>query len=155
MAIIVILAVQKRRPGACKQMTLHIGLIKWLIDWINGRDNGTLWYNKLNLSSILRRCLLKKETMDWVGNEKYIGKGDEINFIFVKRLLNCLSVCPSVRPHGTTRLPLGGFSWNLIFEDFFLKSVEKIQVPLKSDKNNGYFTWRPIYIFDHISLSSS
>jgi len=27
---------------------------------------------------------------------------------------SCLSVCP----HGTTRLPLDGFSWNLIFEDF-------------------------------------
>jgi len=38
----------------------------------------------------------------------------------------------------------------------FRKSVEKIQVSLKSDKNNGYFTWcRPIYIFNHISLSSS
>jgi hypothetical protein len=24
----------------------------------------------------------------------------------------------SVRPHGTTRLPLDGFSLNLIFEDF-------------------------------------
>jgi len=30
-----------------------------------------------------------------------------------------------------------------------------MQVPLKSDKNNWYFTWRQIYIFDHISLSSS
>jgi len=28
----------------------------------------------------------------------------------------------------------------------FLKCVEKFQVSLKSDKNNGYFTWRPIYI---------
>jgi len=37
----------------------------------------------------------------------------------------------------------------------FRKFVEKIQVSLKSDKNNGYFTWRPIYIFDHISLSFS
>ena len=35
----------------------------------------------------------------------------------------------------------------------FRKSFEKIQVPLKSDNNNRYFTWRPIYIFDHISLS--
>ena len=33
-----------------------------------------------------------------------------------KRLL-ALS-CLSVRPHVTTRLPLGGFSWNLIFEYF-------------------------------------
>ena len=27
-------------------------------------------------------------------------------------------VCLSVRPHGTTRLPLEGFSWNLIFQHF-------------------------------------
>ena len=30
----------------------------------------------------------------------------------------CLSVRPSVRPHGTTRLPLDGFLWNFIFECF-------------------------------------
>ena len=28
------------------------------------------------------------------------------------------SPCPSVRPHGTTRLPLDGFWWNLAFETF-------------------------------------
>ena len=28
------------------------------------------------------------------------------------------SVCPSVRPYGTTRLPLNGFSWNLTWEFF-------------------------------------
>jgi len=33
------------------------------------------------------------------------------------------------------------------------KSVEKIQVTLKSGKNIEYCTWRPIYIFDHISLT--
>jgi len=37
----------------------------------------------------------------------------------------------------------------------FQKYVEKIQFPLKSNKNNGYFEWRPIYIFYHISLISS
>jgi len=29
-----------------------------------------------------------------------------------------VSVCPSVCPHGTTRLPLDGFSRNFIFEYF-------------------------------------
>ena len=29
-----------------------------------------------------------------------------------------ISVLPSVRPHGTTRLPLDGFPWNLILEHF-------------------------------------
>ena len=40
---------------------------------------------------------------------------------------------------GKTRLPLDGLSWNLIFGDF-QKSVEKIQVSLKSDENKGYVT---------------
>jgi hypothetical protein len=35
------------------------------------------------------------------------------------------------------------------------KSIQTAQVSLISDKNNGYFTWRPIYIFVQISLSSS
>jgi len=29
-----------------------------------------------------------------------------------------ISVRLSFRPHGTTRLPLDGFSWNLILEEF-------------------------------------
>jgi hypothetical protein len=58
------------------------------------------------------------------------------------------SSCMSVRAHRTTRLPLDGFSWNFIFEYFFLrKSVGKIQVSLTSDKNDGHFTWRWIYSF--------
>ena len=66
----------------------------------------------------------------------------------------CLSVCPSVRrsicPHRTTRLPLDGFSYNLILEYiyiyFFLNCVEKIQFHSKSDKNNGYFACTRMYI---------
>ena len=45
---------------------------------------------------------------------------------------------------------------NLIWHlSSFRKSVEKIQVPLKSDKNNGYFIWRQMYTSDHLSLSES
>jgi len=38
---------------------------------------------------------------------------------------------------------------------FFPKSVQKIQVSLKSDENNGYCTCRLIYIYEHISSNSS
>jgi hypothetical protein len=38
---------------------------------------------------------------------------------------------------------------------FFEKPVEKIQISLKSDKNTGHFTWRPVYIYGNISLNSS
>ena len=68
-----------------------------------------------------------------------------------------MSVCPFVRPSfGVENF---GFKWKCFYEIWYLcifrKSVEKIQVSLKSDKNNGYFTWRPVHIFDHISLHSS
>ena len=36
----------------------------------------------------------------------------------------------------------------------FRNCALKIQVSLKSDKNNRYFTWRPIYVYDNISLNS-
>jgi hypothetical protein len=39
--------------------------------------------------------------------------------------------------------------------DFYRKSVEKIKLLLKSDKNNGYFTRRRFHIYDDISLSST
>ena len=58
-----------------------------------------------------------------------------------------------VRPHGTW-LPLDGFSGNLIFV-IFRKSVEEIQVSLKSDKNKGYFTRRPMHINNDIGMNSS
>ena len=50
------------------------------------------------------------------------------------------------RPHGTTRLPLEAFSLSLVLFKLstFRKSVEKIQVFLNSDKNNGCFTWRHV-----------
>jgi hypothetical protein len=67
---------------------------------------------------------------------------------------SCLSIRPSVRPHGTTRLPLDGFN-EIWYLGFFRKSVEKIRVLLKSDENNRCFAWRRFYIYDNISLNSS
>ena len=48
---------------------------------------------------------------------------------------------------------MGAFLWSFIFEGFE-KSDKKIQVWLKCDKNNGLCTWRPMYIYDCISLNS-
>jgi len=44
---------------------------------------------------------------------------------------------------GTTRLPLRRISKELNIWVFFENLSGKIQVSLKSDKNNGYFTWKP------------
>ena len=63
-----------------------------------------------------------------------------------------MSVCPSIHmeqlgPHYTNIHEI----WYL---RVFQKFVEKIQVWLKSDKDNKDFTWRPTYIYDHILLNS-
>ena len=45
-----------------------------------------------------------------------------------------ISACPSVSPHGTTRLPLDGFSWKFIFEYFskiYRKNSSFIQIRQK------------------------
>ena len=72
------------------------------------------------------------------------------NFIFLGAFAKLrqvtISFVMSVCPHGRTRLPPDWFWWNLIFS-LFRKSVEKIHVVLKSDKNNGYFTWRRFHIY--------
>ena len=62
-------------------------------------------------------------------------------------------VCPSVRsPAWKNSAPTGQVFMKFEIWIFFLKSVEKIQVSLKSD-NHWYFTWRSTYIYDNISLS--
>ena len=104
-----------------------------------------LWYLSYVLSISSCNCPYKALT-DW-----FLGafaKLWETTTSFV------MSVCPSVRPHGTTRLPLDGFSWNSLHEYFFLIYP----------KNSSYVkTWQEqpvIYVnisqlFDHISLISS
>ena len=87
------------------------------------------------------------------------------NSVFIRRILKFsksnhylrharMSVLLFIRQPGKTQLPLNRFSWNLKFQ-YFQKSAENIQVPLKSDKNNEYFTWKPTYSYDNISLNSS
>jgi len=52
-----------------------------------------------------------------------------------------------------------GYQWTdfheILYLTIFQKSIEKIKVALNSYNNKGYFTCKPIYIFDHISLISS
>jgi hypothetical protein len=74
---------------------------------------------------------------------------------FVGEFQNCESdynlshVCPSVRSEKL------GFHWTdfhgVWYLTIFRKSAERIKVSLKSDNNNWYFTWRPIYILSYLA----
>ena len=66
---------------------------------------------------------------------------------------SCLSVLLTVRVEQL------GSHWMELLEILYLSTFRKyvkiIQVSLKSDKDNAYFTWRPIYVYDHVRLISS
>jgi hypothetical protein len=51
-----------------------------------------------------------------------------------------------------------GYHWTYFHDiwclNIFRKSVENVQVALKSDKNNGYFMWRRMNNYGNISLNS-
>jgi len=59
-----------------------------------------------------------------------------------------------VRPPAWNYAPTGRIFMKFEIWAFFEKYAQKIQVPLKSDKNNWYFTWRPTYIFDLVQFVS-
>jgi len=63
------------------------------------------------------------------------------------------SVCPSARPFfcPTVRMEQLGSYWTdfneILYLSFFRKNVKKVRGSLKSNKNNGYITWRSILFF--------
>ena len=73
----------------------------------------------------------------------------------------CLPVCQSVRPfvRPPARMEQVGSHWTDFREIWYLiifrTSVNKIRVWLKYGKNNGYFTWRHMYIYNNIFLNYS
>jgi hypothetical protein len=67
---------------------------------------------------------------------------------------SCLCTCPFVCPSAwNNSVPTGQIFMKFDFSTF-RKSVQKIHVSLKSDKNNGYCIQRPMYVSYSISLNS-
>ena len=67
-------------------------------------------------------------------------------FAELRKRLSALS-CVPVRMSAWNWAPTGLIFIKLCLEYFFRKYVEKTQGSLKSDKNNGYFTWRRVCTF--------
>jgi hypothetical protein len=67
-----------------------------------------------------------------------------------------ISVCLSVwLSTWNTSASTGRIFYEILCLGIFRKSVEKIQVSLKSDNNSKYFAWRHTYIYDNISMNFS
>ena len=69
---------------------------------------------------------------------------------FAKLWEASISFVVSVRPHGTTRLPLDGFSWYLLFE-YFSEICRGNSSSIKISQEWRELTLRPVHIFFVIS----
>jgi hypothetical protein len=108
----------------------------------------TVYYNKIYIS--VRKSahvnhqvkVLRKRTQQSYWCWLFLARSQN----YEKRLLasSCLFFLLSVRMEQL------GCHWTYFHEILYLrilrKSVEKVEVPLKSDKNNDYFTWRRFHI---------
>jgi hypothetical protein len=89
----------------------------------------------------------KNQSANFVeGYNRLLFCGEDVEFLgaYVQLRIATVSFVMSLRTYETTRLPEHGYLWSVIF-DCFPTSVEKILVLLKSDKNNGYFSWRRLW----------
>ena len=100
----------------------------------------------LNVCSILDSYILCVLTCKWL----YQARLQNCE----KRLLasSCLSVCLST---WNNLSPTGQILTEVLYLRIFRKSIEKIQVCLKSEKNNGYFMLRNVCLYNNISLNCS
>jgi len=61
----------------------------------------------------------------------------------------CLSIC----------MDQLGYHWTdfhvILYFSIFKKPVKKLQMLLKSHKDNEYFIWKPTHMYDKISFNSS
>jgi len=72
-----------------------------------------------------------------------------------KATISVVFICLSVRLSPRKNSAPNGHLMKFDIWVFLGKSIRKIQLSLKYDKNNRHFTWRPVYIYDSPSLNYS
>jgi len=142
-------------------------LRKWIVDlWIWNPDSTETGYSPVAVYpwALLSNFGLCKsgECLVAVSNQQLWKNSPEswiqVAFRRFRKIAksNCRlrHVCPSVCPQKQLCCQCKNF-YKIWYLSIFRKSVEKIQVQLKSGKNYKYFTWRTMYICNHSSLTSS
>jgi len=83
--------------------------------WLSYVEAQAVHFNRSWHSTKVRT---NKFVHEWLPH-KTVGRNRFLSaFAILRKTSVCPSVLPSFRPHGTTRYPLDGFSWNLIWEFF-------------------------------------
>jgi hypothetical protein len=100
-------------------------------------------------TAVSEECVCYTQCTDQNEDERFWGAFENSRKATISFIM---SVCPSVRIEQLCS------HWRdfreISYLSIFRKSVQKIKVLLRSDQNDGCFTLKPKYIFDHMSLIS-
>ena len=117
----------------------------------------TLAYTCARIALIIQHATRRHIVILFLPSKWRTLRSSGLKVQFLDAFANCekwllASPCPSVRMEQL------GSHWTdfdeIWYFRLFLKPVDKVQVSLKSNENNGYFTWRRFDIFDDILLNS-
>jgi hypothetical protein len=135
---------------------IWLSIIEYSWKW---QSHEIVWHPPYSLVTGKTLCTMRQtyRFVDWQALTKSfnleIAVAIRFSFVgaFAKLRQATVSFIVSVgQSHGTTQLPLDGFSLNFIIWVFFWNVSRKNQVPLKPEKNKGYFTWRVTCMYDNI-----
>jgi hypothetical protein len=115
--------------------------------WISERTE-TIFLYTINWQSFIRRRLFTAR----YGRKSFVASAElgKATIIFVTPISLSVSMSSWKNSDLTRRIIIKFEIWV-----FFEYLSRKFQNLLKSDKNKPYFTWRPMYIYNNISLNSS
>ena len=162
-------AVRGSSPGRAKQFSLVLGPTQSAIQWVPGFFRGckaagacswplifiqvraSEWVELYGCRPMCLHGMMKNQlTLSFMVNPR--GDFDKgvhehrviIIFRRVRTIAKSKYYIRHVPPHGTTRLPIGGFAWNLIIE-YFLKICRESSSFIKIGQD-----WRLIYMKTNI-----
>ena len=151
-------------PGMRSGMASRTAYSKWtpqkptLFDGHYLRNRSTLDISVLGYIGVVQHKEHSPEVLSIPPGTPCIINHNRWRFIeeFAKLRKKTISFAMSVRPSAWNKsVPTRRIFYDVWYLSILRKSVQKVQVSLKSNKKYRFFTWRPILIFDNISLSSS
>jgi hypothetical protein len=149
---------KSKNKGVCDRSSIHLGYVKnrcirKFQEWrryVENRERKYGYNVKMDLAEI------NIQELGWiVARLCPCPVFRRVCRVANKRLL--APSCPSLRPSVIKKQLICNWTGfrEIWYCGIFQKFVNRIQVSLKSDKNNGYFPWRLMFTFGNVSPNSS
>jgi len=124
----------------------HSLMLKWSVMMVRKSCLFVLLNQNLSIRNLFSISLHLGSSCSWIVLPDAFAKLRKAIITFV------MSVCLSIQLLVSKRTDFHEICISVLF---FSKISRESSIFTKHEKNSGYFTWRPMYIYDNNSVSSS